>query len=153
LNGERESGSMTLQVQERQKYLLEHIKFRMANTDRMPHIFTFVEAYYDVNIISGTLPEGILISIPLLGFVQTRADTNYEISTMQLRFLASWAPVPGGLSSDQEFTDNVRQSEDPPGTGAQEAGNRSCMVEISQFVWALVWTLRVWDQERYGCGV
>jgi hypothetical protein len=27
-----------------------------------------------------------------------------------------------------------------PGTGAQEAGNHSCMVEISQFVQALVWT-------------
>jgi len=28
----------------------------------------------------------------------------------------------------------------PPGTGDQEAGNQACMVEISQLVWALVWT-------------
>ena len=98
-------GSMT--YQERQKYLLEHIKFRMANTDRMQHIVTIVEAYYDVSIRSGVLPEGILISIPLLGFVQTRAQTNCEISTMQLWFPASWAPVPGCLSSNQGFKDNL----------------------------------------------
>jgi hypothetical protein len=37
----------------------------------MPRIVTFVEAYYDASMISGALPDGISISIPLLGFVQT----------------------------------------------------------------------------------
>jgi hypothetical protein len=114
LNGGSESGSVTLQ--ERKKYLLEHIRSRMANTDRMPHIVTFVEAYYDTSILSCALLEGILISIPLLGFVQTRAHTNCEISTMQLWFSASWASVPGSLSSNQEFKDNVRWGDDPNNT-------------------------------------
>ena len=82
----------------------------------MPRIVTFVEVYYNASIISGALADGISISIPLLGFVQTRACTNCEISTMQFWFPASWAPVPGGLSSNQEFKDNARRSEDPTNT-------------------------------------
>jgi hypothetical protein len=74
LKGGCSSGSVTLQ--ERQKYLLEHIRSRIINTDRMPRIVTFVEAYYDTSIISGARPDGISISIPLLGFVQTRACTK-----------------------------------------------------------------------------
>jgi hypothetical protein len=81
LKGGSASSSVTLQ--ERQKYLLEHMRSRMSNPDRMPHIVTFVEAYCDTSIISSALPEGISISIPLLGFVQTRAHTNCEIFTMQ----------------------------------------------------------------------
>ena len=114
LNGGSASGSVTLQ--QRQKYLLEHIRSRVANTDRMQHIVAFVEAYYDTSILSDALPEGISVSIPLLGFVQTRAHTNCEISTMQFWFPASWAPVSGGLSSNQEFKDNARRSEDPSNT-------------------------------------
>ncbi len=72
LNG----GPASVPLQERQKYLLEHIRSRIINTDIMPRIFTFVEAYYDAFIISGALSDGISISIPLLGFVQTRACTN-----------------------------------------------------------------------------
>ena len=48
LNGGSASGSVTLQ--ERQKYLLEHIRYRVENPDRMPHIVAFVEAYYDTSI-------------------------------------------------------------------------------------------------------
>ncbi len=69
LNGGSASGSVTLQ--ERQKYLLEHIRSRMANTDRMPHIVTFVEAYYDTSITSSALPKAISISIPLLGHLES----------------------------------------------------------------------------------
>jgi hypothetical protein len=112
LNG----GPASVPLQERQKYLLEHIRSRIINTDKMPRIVTFVEAYYNASIISGALADGISISIPLLGFVQTRACTNCEISTMQFWFPASWAPVPGGLSSNQEFKDNARRSEDPTNT-------------------------------------
>ncbi len=110
LNGGSASGSATLQ--KRQKYLLEHIRSRMANTDRMQHIVTFIEAYYDTSIISSALPEDISISIPLLGFVQTRA----QISTMQFWFPASWAPILGCLSSNQGFKDNALWSEDPSNT-------------------------------------
>ena len=102
--------------QEWQKYLLEHIRSRIANPDRMPHIVTFVEAYYDTSMISSAIPEGISISIPLLGCVQTGFHTSCKISTMQLWFPACWAPVPGGLSSNQEFKDNVRRSDDPNNT-------------------------------------
>jgi hypothetical protein len=110
LNGGRASGSVTLQ--ERQEYLLEHFQSCMANPDRMPNFVTFVEAHYDSSIISYALPEGISISIPLLGFVQTRAHTNCEISTMQIWFPACWSPVPGGLSSNQVF----QRREDPNNT-------------------------------------
>jgi hypothetical protein len=105
LNG----GPASVPLQERQKYLLEHIRSRIINTDKMPRIVTFVEVYYNASIISGALADGISISIPLLGFVQTRACTNCEISTMQFWFPASWAPVPGGLSSNQGFKHNLNQ--------------------------------------------
>jgi hypothetical protein len=73
LNDVRASSSVTLQ--ERLKYLSEHIRSGMENTDRMQHMVTFVQVYYHTSVISTALPEGILISIPLLGFVQTRAHT------------------------------------------------------------------------------
>ena len=38
---------------------------------------------------------------------------------MQLWFPASWAHVPGGLSSNQEFKDNVQRSDDPNNTWAK----------------------------------
>lgn len=117
LNGERASGSVS--IQERQKHLLQHLRSRIANPNIMPHIVTFVEAYFDSSAISCALSEGISISIPLHGFVQTRAHTNCEISTMQAWFPASWSPVPGGLSSNQEFKDNVRRSDDPNNTWAK----------------------------------
>jgi hypothetical protein len=120
-NGERASGSVS--IQERQKVLLEHLRARIANPNIMPHIVTFVEAYSDSSVISCALSEGISISIPLHGFVQTRAHTNCEISTMQAWFPASWSPVPGGLSSNQEFRlnfrDNVRRSDDLNNTWAK----------------------------------
>ncbi len=117
LNGGHTSGTGgSGTVQERQKYLLEHIRSRMTNTDRMPHNVTFVEAYYDMSIISGSLPEGISISIQLLGFVQTGAHTRCEFFTMEMWFPASWAPVPGGLSSNQEFKDNIWRSNNPNNT-------------------------------------
>jgi hypothetical protein len=106
LTGGRESGSVTLQ--ERKKILLEHVRSRMENTISKPDIVTFIEAFYDTSIISGAQPAGISISIPLLGYVQTRAHTTCEISTMQYWISASWSPVPGGLSSNQQFKDNRR---------------------------------------------
>jgi hypothetical protein len=36
----------------------------------------------------------------------------------------------------------------PPGTGAQEAGNQNCMVEISQFVQALLDKSKQWNGNR-----
>ncbi len=94
MKGGCSSGSVTLR--ERQKYLLEHIRSSIINTERMQRIVTFVKAYYDRSIISGALPDGISISIQLLGFVQTRACrpcTNCEIFTMPFWFPASWALI------------------------------------------------------------
>jgi len=118
LNGGRASDSVTLQ--EQQRFLLEHVQSRILHT--MPGIVTFVEAFYDssiLSILSRPNIAGSSISIPLHGFVQTRAHTNCEISTMQAWFPASWSPVPGGLSSNQEFKDNVRRSDDPNNTWAK----------------------------------
>jgi hypothetical protein len=80
----------------------------------MPDIVTLVEAYYDSSIISGVLPEGISISIPLRGFVQTRTSINCEVTTMLSWIPVNWASVPGGLSSNQGFKDNARRSEESP---------------------------------------
>ena len=130
-----------------EKYLLEHIRSRIANPDRMPHIVTFVEAYYDTSMISSAIPEGISISIPLLGFAQTRAHTSCEISTMQFWFPASWAPVPGGLSSNQEFKDNARRSEDPSKRGPNFAclGASAWTTRLAgSFGWTS-WLWRLWS--------
>ena len=87
LNGGRASDSVTLQ--EHQKFLLEHVQSRILHT--MQGIVTFVEAFYDssiLSILSGPNIAGGSISIPLHGFVQTRAQTNCEITTMQY-----WIPA------------------------------------------------------------
>ncbi len=53
---------------------------------------------------------------------------------------AEFGPRVLGSSLRRAFSLNPWLLDKPPGTGAQEAGNQNCMVEISQFVWALVWT-------------
>jgi len=52
----------------------------------------------------------------------------------------SLAHVLFGSSLRRTLSLNSWLLDKPPGTGDQEAGNQTCMVEISQFVWALVWT-------------
>lgn len=117
LNGGRASDSVTLQ--EQQKFLLEHVKSRILHTTGMPGIVTFVEAFYDSSILSrlsGPNIAGSSISIPLHGFVQTRAQTNCEVTTMQYWIPASWTPVPGGLASNKGYKDLVHRSRDPNDT-------------------------------------
>ena len=115
LNGGRASDSVTLQDQ--QKFLLEHVQSRILHT--MPGIVTFVEAFYDssiLSILSGPNIAGGSISIPLHGFVQTRAKTCCEVTTMQYWIPASWTPVPGGLASNKGYKDLVHRSRDPNDT-------------------------------------
>lgn len=117
LNGGRASDSVTLQ--EQQKFLLEHVQSRILHTTGMPGIVTFVEAFYDSSILSrlsGPNIAGSSISIPLHGFVQTRAQTNCEVTTMQYWIPASWTPVPGGLASNKGYKDLVHRSRDPNDT-------------------------------------
>jgi hypothetical protein len=110
LNGGRATGCVTLR--DRQTFLRAHIKSRLENT--MPAFVTFVTAFYDTSIVSGALLEGGSISIPLRGYVQTRARTNCEITTVQ-KWIPSalWNPVRGGLASDSEFRADITRSEDP----------------------------------------
>jgi hypothetical protein len=117
LNGGRASDSVTLQ--EQQKFLLEHVQSRILHTTGVPGIVTFVEAFYDSSILSrlsGPNIAGSSISIPLHGFVQTRAQTNCEVTTMQYWIPASWTPVPGGLASNKGYKDLVHRSRDPNDT-------------------------------------
>ena len=117
LNGGRASDSVTLQDQ--QKFLLEHVQSRILHTTGVPGIVTFVEAFYDSSILSrlsGPNIAGSSISIPLHGFVQTRAQTNCEVTTMQYWIPASWTPVPGGLASNKGYKDIVHRSRDPNDT-------------------------------------
>ena len=106
-----DSVSRCVTLQERHMFLLEHIKSRILSA--MPDIVTFVQAFYDSSIISGTLPEGMSTSIRLCGFVQTRARTNCRISTMQNWIYAAWTPIPGGLASNKEYKDIVARSTSP----------------------------------------
>jgi hypothetical protein len=117
LNGGRASDSVTLQ--EQQKFLLEHVQSRILHTTGVPGIVTFVEAFYDSSILSrlsGPNIAGSSISIPLHGFVQTRAQTCCELTTMQYWIPASWTPVPGGLASNKGYKDLVHRSRDPNDT-------------------------------------
>ena len=117
LNGGRASDSVTLQ--EQQKFLLEHVQSRILHTTGVPGIVTFVEAFYDSSILSrlsGPNIAGSSISIPLHGFVQTRAQTCCELTTMQYWIPASWTPVPGGLASNKGYKDIVHRGRDPNDT-------------------------------------
>ena len=53
-----------------------------------------------------------LVSIEMFGYVQARHATR--LSTMK-RWVesATWKPVPGGLTSDDEYMSNMRRFEDP----------------------------------------
>jgi hypothetical protein len=85
----------------------------MNQTSNKPEIITFIAAFYDKSRISGALPAGVIKSVPLLGFIQTRGHRACELSTLDCWFPTSWAPVPGGLASNQHFKDNGQRREDP----------------------------------------
>jgi hypothetical protein len=110
LNGGSATGCVTLR--DRLTFLRAHIRSRFENT--MPDFVTFVTAFYDTSIISGALPEGVLISISMRGYVQTRANTCCEITTVQ-KWIPSavWNPVPDGLASDSRFRADTSRSKDP----------------------------------------
>ncbi len=78
---------------------------------RLCHFRTSLLRY--VPIFYGPLQEGISISIPLHGFVQTRAGTSCENSAMQYWIPAAWTPVPGGWASFPDYKEFVRQSKGP----------------------------------------
>ena len=110
LNGGVATGCVILR--ERQTLLNAHIRSRVVH--KMPSFVTFVTAFYDTSIISGALPAGVSLSISLRGYVQTRTNTNCEITSVQKWIPdAIWNPVRGGLASNAEFKSYVSQSEDP----------------------------------------
>jgi hypothetical protein len=50
--------------------------------------------------------------MPVHGFVQTRAHTNYDINTMQYWIPSAWTPVPSGLASNKGYKDIVKRGQD-----------------------------------------
>ena len=109
-NGGGATGCVTLR--ERQMFLRAHLTSRVAHT--MPPVVTFVTAFYDATIITGTLSEDVSVSISLHGYVQSRANASCELSTVQKWMpCANWRPVRGGLASHPEFRADVSRSEDP----------------------------------------
>ena len=55
-----------------------------------------------------------IISIPLRGYVQSRAHTSGGITTLQKWIpSASWNPVPGCLASNTQFKADVTRSQNP----------------------------------------
>ena len=109
-NGGGATGCVTLRV--RQMFLRAHLTSRVAHT--MPPVVTFVTAFYDATIITGTLSEDVSVSISLHGYVQSRANASCELSTVQKWMpCANWRPVCGGLASHPEFRADASRSEDP----------------------------------------
>ena len=90
--------------------LLEHLSLRTGHN--MPNCVTGVVVFCDRSLFSQPPENDGLVSIEMRGYVQARQATR--LSTMK-KWVASttWNPVPGGLTSDDEYISNMRRFEDP----------------------------------------
>ena len=90
--------------------LLEHLSLSTGHTK--PHCVTGVVVFCNRSLFSQPPESDGLVSIEMLGYVQARHATR--ISTMK-KWVASatWKPVQGGLTSDDEYMSNMRRFEDP----------------------------------------
>ena len=78
----------------------------------MPDCVTGVVVFCDRSLFSQPPESDGLVSIEMRGYVQARQATRH--STMKKWVdSATWNPVPGGLTSDDEYISNMRRFEDP----------------------------------------
>jgi hypothetical protein len=94
---------------EKGKLLKEHLSDRTGHS--MPKSVIGVVVFCDESQLL-VLPDNHgLVTIELLGYVQ--ANNTVPHSTMQTWLgCAAWKPVPGGLTSDNEYMSNMRRSDD-----------------------------------------
>ena len=116
-------------AEEKGTILAEHLRTRTGHT--RPSSVTCVAVFCDKSLFSVPPDSAGLVSIEVQGYVQ--AIQGKQLSTMQKWIdSATWKPVPGGLSSDDEYQTNMRKFNDPNdsmtrlmvfgGVGANNAG-------------------------------
>ena len=97
-------------AEEKGKLLTEHLRTRTGHT--RPSSVTCVAVFCDKLLFSVPPDSAGLVSIEVQGYVQ--AIQGKQLSTMQKWIdSATWKPVPGGLSSDDEYQTNMRKFNDP----------------------------------------
>ncbi len=97
-------------VVEKEKLLREHLSARTGHD--MPLSIIGVVVFCERSLSSQQPDSDGLVSIEVLGYVQANQTTT--LSTMnKWMFFATWKPVPGGLTSDDEYMSNMRRIEDP----------------------------------------
>ena len=95
---------------EKAKILKEHLNARTGHT--RPNSVLGVVVFCDQLLFSVAPDSDGLVSVELLGYVQ--ANHAKPLSTMKKWIdSATWKPVEGGLTSDNEYMSNMRRFEDP----------------------------------------
>lgn len=93
--------------------LTEHLRTRTGHS--RPSCVTSLTVFCDELQFSGPSDSDDLISIQVQGYVQTK--DGIPLSRMQNWIdSATWKPVPGGLSSDDEYQTNMDKFNDPNDT-------------------------------------
>ncbi len=95
---------------EKEKILTEHLRASTGHT--RPLCIIGVAVFCDRSLFSQPPDSDGLVSIEVLGYVQANKAT--PLSTMK-RWIesATWKPVEGGLTSDNEYMFDMRRFQDP----------------------------------------
>ena len=95
---------------EKEKLLTDHLTARTGIN--IPHSVGGLVVFCDRSLFSQPPDSDGLVSIELFGYVQAKSAT--PLSTMKNWIdSATWKPVQGGLTSDDEYMSNMRRFEDP----------------------------------------
>jgi len=95
---------------EKEKLLTDHLSARTGIN--MPHSIGGLVVFCDRSLFSQPPDSDGLVSIEVLGYVQAKRST--PLSTMKKWIdSATWKPVEGGLTGDDEYMSNMRRFEDP----------------------------------------
>ena len=95
---------------EKEKLLTDHLSARTGIN--IPHSVGGLVVFCDRSLFSQQPDSDGLVSIEVLGYVQ--AKSSAPLTTMKKWIdSASWKPVEGGLTGDDEYMANMRRFEDP----------------------------------------
>jgi len=95
---------------EKEKLLTDHLSARTGL--EIPHSIGGLVVFCDRSLFSQPPDRDGLVSIEVLGYVQ--AKSSAPLTTMKKWIdSASWKPVEGGLTGDDEYMSNMRRFEDP----------------------------------------
>ena len=95
---------------EKEKLLTEHLSARTRHS--RPLSIIGVVVFYDPSLFSQPPDSDGLVSIELFGYVQAKNATPLSTMKKWIEY-ATWKPVEGGLTSDDEYMSNMRRFEDP----------------------------------------